>query len=108
MSVPDPREDVPTPSLASADAEARLSLGGVVVGRRRVDAASRHGPAAPDRDPRILPPRERPLVRLAMELAEGSQRQAAAMLGIHRNTLRKRLEALGLDGEHRGKSGHEA
>ena len=76
--------------------------------RLREYAASLQGHAATDLYALIMPQLERPLVRLAMELAEGSQRQAAAMLGIHRNTLRKRLEALGLDGEHRGKSGHEA
>lgn len=45
----------------------------------------------------IMPQLERPLVQIAMEMAEGRQLHAAAMLGIHRNTLRVRLKALGLD-----------
>ena len=31
-----------------------------------------------------------------MELADGCQRSAAKMLGIHRNTLRTKLKELGL------------
>ena len=48
----------------------------------------------------IMPQLERPLVRVAMELAAGCQRSAAVMLGIHRNTLRTRLKELGLDAEN--------
>lgn len=52
----------------------------------------------------IMPQLERPLVRIAMELAAGRQLHAAEMLGIHRNTLRVRLKALGLD-ERLGREG---
>jgi 16S rRNA (cytidine1402-2'-O)-methyltransferase len=45
----------------------------------------------------IMPQFERPLIRVAMEIAGGRQVQAAEMLGIHRNTLRTRLRALGLE-----------
>lgn len=39
---------------------------------------------------------ELPLLRQALELAGGNQLKAARMLGINRNTLRKRLRLLGL------------
>ena len=37
---------------------------------------------------------ERPLFELALERTEGNQLRAARMLGINRNTLRKRLSEL--------------
>ncbi len=39
---------------------------------------------------------ERPLLRQALELTGGNQLKAARLLGINRNTLRKRLRLLGL------------
>ncbi|MGH7386300.1 MAG: helix-turn-helix domain-containing protein [Candidatus Rokuibacteriota bacterium] len=39
---------------------------------------------------------ERPLLRHALELCGGNQLKAAKLLGINRNTLRKRLRLLGL------------
>jgi len=39
---------------------------------------------------------ELPLLRQALELSGGNQLRAARLLGINRNTLRKRLRQLGL------------
>ena len=39
---------------------------------------------------------ELPLLRHVLDLAGGNQLKAARLLGINRNTLRKRLRALGL------------
>jgi Fis family transcriptional regulator, factor for inversion stimulation protein len=62
-----------------------------------VDALKGHRPR--DLYALIMPQLERPLIRVAMALAEGRQSAAAAMLGIHRNTLRTRIKELGLDAE---------
>ena len=39
---------------------------------------------------------ERPILEVVMLRAEGNQSQAAQMLGINRNTLRKKLQEHGL------------
>jgi two-component system nitrogen regulation response regulator GlnG len=44
----------------------------------------------------IMARMELPLLRHALELCGGNQLQAAKLLGINRNTLRKRLRLLGL------------
>jgi DNA-binding protein Fis len=39
---------------------------------------------------------ERPLLQLALEQTQGNQCRAAQLLGINRNTLRKKMTDLGL------------
>jgi len=46
---------------------------------------------------RALAAFERPLIELALARTNGNQVQAARLLGINRNTLRKRLSELGID-----------
>lgn len=45
---------------------------------------------------------EKPMIETVLGRAEGNQTLAAEMLGINRNTLRKRLRLLGLLPEHHG------
>ena len=45
---------------------------------------------------------ERPLIRLALEKSNGNQSQAAKILGINRNTLRKKITELGIELPSRG------
>ena len=45
---------------------------------------------------RVMARVEQPLLRHALELCGGNQLKAAKLLGINRNTLRKRLRLLGL------------
>lgn len=45
---------------------------------------------------RVLEEVERPLLRLSLAATRGNQLKAAALLGINRNTLRKKLKALGM------------
>lgn len=54
---------------------------------------------------------EQPLLRHALELCGGNQLRAAKLLGINRNTLRKRLRLLGLlplNGRNGSKTGSAA
>lgn len=43
---------------------------------------------------RVMREVELPLLSLALEATDGNQVQAAALLGINRNTLRKKMRAL--------------
>ncbi len=45
----------------------------------------------------ILDRIERPLIELALERTNGNQLRAAAMLGINRNTLHKKIAELKID-----------
>ncbi len=45
----------------------------------------------------VLQAVERPLLKFAMERTSGNQSAAAELLGINRNTLRKKLTSYGLD-----------
>ncbi|MGL4541558.1 MAG: helix-turn-helix domain-containing protein, partial [Polymorphobacter sp.] len=46
---------------------------------------------------RILAEIERPLLMLSLAATQGNQIQAAKLLGINRNTLRKKLTERGVD-----------
>ena len=51
---------------------------------------------------RILHEIERPLLAIALTECQGNQLRAAELLGLNRNTLRKKLRELGLD-DHFGR-----
>ncbi|MBK8908934.1 MAG: nitrogen regulation protein NR(I) [Rhodospirillales bacterium] len=57
-----------------------------------------HGPAlpAPGLFDRVLREVERPLIALTMEATGGNQIRAAEILGLNRNTLRKKIRELGI------------
>ncbi|MDA0787655.1 MAG: nitrogen regulation protein NR(I), partial [Proteobacteria bacterium] len=46
---------------------------------------------------RILHEMERPLIGLSLEATRGNQVQAASLLGLNRNTLRKKIRELDID-----------
>ena len=50
----------------------------------------------PDLYTRVLEEVERALIEEALERARGFRREAAQILGIHRNTLRLRMRKLGI------------
>jgi two-component system, NtrC family, nitrogen regulation response regulator GlnG len=57
--------------------------------------ASNDGGAAPsDIYDRVIAEVERPLIRLTLAATRGNQIKAAAMLGLNRNTLRKKIRDL--------------
>lgn len=52
---------------------------------------------------RVLQEIERPLLAIVLDECEGNQLRAAELLGLNRNTLRKKIRALGLAaGRRRG------
>lgn len=59
-------------------------------------AAHREGMPVRDLYERVLAEVERPLLRLALSATRGNQIKAAAMLGLNRNTLRKKIRELDL------------
>ena len=50
-----------------------------------------------DLHPRILERTERPLLEAVLAHTGGNQLRAAALLGINRNTLRKKITELGIE-----------
>lgn len=46
---------------------------------------------------RVMQEVERPLLETTLKAVMGNQKKAAEILGINRNTLRKKLTALGID-----------
>ncbi len=75
-------------------AEAGGSLEDLV--RSEVEAMLR-GPDPRDLHPCLLERTERPLLEAVLAHTGGNQLRAAALLGINRNTLRKKLTELGID-----------
>ena len=59
-------------------------------------AAHKEGMPIRDLHDRVIAEVERPLLRLALSATRGNQIKAAAMLGLNRNTLRKKLKDLEL------------
>jgi two-component system nitrogen regulation response regulator GlnG len=54
---------------------------------------------------RVIQEIERPLLAVALAECRGNQLRAAALLGLNRNTLRKKIRELGLDAGRRRASG---
>lgn len=60
------------------------------------------GVVAPDLHERLIEEIERPLFIRVLRSTDGNQLRAAALLGMNRNTLRKRLQKLGVGTPRRG------
>ena len=82
----------PQPGAAVADP------GGTLEDLVRSEAeAMLRGSAPRDLHPRLLERTERPLLEAVLAHTGGNQLRAAALLGINRNTLRKKITELGID-----------
>jgi two-component system nitrogen regulation response regulator GlnG len=57
---------------------------------------------------RVIQEIERPLLALALDECRGNQLRAAALLGLNRNTLRKKIRELGLQAGRAKKTGTAA
>ncbi len=69
---------------------------GAVIGRH-LTRMFEDGLPPPGLYDRILPELERPLISLCLTATRGNQIRAAQLLGLNRNTLRKKIRELGLD-----------
>ncbi len=85
-------EAVPAPPLAPAGPESLASA--VERHVRAFLAAYEGGPGPSDVYDRVIAEVERPLIRLTLAATRGNQIKAAAMLGLNRNTLRKKIRDL--------------
>jgi two-component system nitrogen regulation response regulator GlnG len=103
-----PQEVIGADAVAAelAEAEPAAAEGGgappmtleAAVERHLAAFVSAHRDGMPIRDlyDRVLAEVERPLLRLALSATRGNQIKAAAMLGLNRNTLRKKIRELDL------------
>ena len=89
----EPLPAAPLPPALAGEASEPLS---VAVERhiRQFLAAQRDGLGPSDIYDRVLAEVERPLIQLTLAATRGNQIKAAAMLGLNRNTLRKKIRAL--------------
>src|SRR6185503_11664490 len=67
------------------------------VRRRLAEVLSDSGAAPSDLHTTLIAAVERPLIEVVLERAGGNQVKAAEMLGINRNTLRKKITDLGIE-----------
>jgi two-component system nitrogen regulation response regulator GlnG len=85
----------PPASVAEADAAPRDALASAVERHvRQVLAAQKDGLPVEQIYDRVIAEVERPLIRLTLAATRGNQIRAAAMLGLNRNTLRKKIRLL--------------
>ncbi len=63
---------------------------------QRLLSGAAHGGRPSDLHGQVLAEVERPLIQLTLAAAHGNQIKAAAMLGLNRNTLRKKIRDLGI------------
>jgi len=108
LAVLHPGEDIPASAIASELREPVLSeTGGAEEGASLATAAERyltnyfrtHGDRLPPPGlyDRILQEVERPLISICLAATRGNQIRAAQLLGVNRNTLRKKIRDLGLE-----------
>jgi two-component system nitrogen regulation response regulator GlnG len=95
--------DAVSAELAEAEPVAELELRAPETLEQAVErhlttfvAAQKDGLPVRDLYERVLAEVERPLLRLALAATRGNQIKAAAMLGLNRNTLRKKIRELDL------------
>ncbi|MDY0300960.1 MAG: helix-turn-helix domain-containing protein [Trichlorobacter sp.] len=76
--------------------EQNQSLEELVEGRLRIALSGIEKLESGDIYHRVLEQVERPLIRCVLEKTAGNQLRAASILGINRNTLRKKIKELGV------------
>jgi two-component system nitrogen regulation response regulator GlnG len=90
-----PHADEPPPQSATAAAAAPEALAQAVERHiRQFLAAHADGLTPSDIYDRVIAEVERPLIQMTLSATRGNQIKAAAMLGLNRNTLRKKIRDL--------------
>jgi len=74
-----------------------LSLEGIVEMKLRLSLTNMEKMQTGDVYTMVMEQVERPLIRFVLEKTRGNQVRAADILGINRNTLRKKIQELGID-----------
>ena len=108
MAVLHPGEDIPASAIAAELREPALSDSDVMEDGASLGTAAeryltRYFRAQGDRLPppglydRVLQEVERPLISICLAATRGNQIRAAQLLGVNRNTLRKKIRDLGLE-----------
>jgi DNA-binding protein Fis len=80
------------PPEEGQDVEAALSLGDLI--EKKLCDFVRKSKDGKNLYHLLLPAFEKPLIQLALRESEWNQIRAAQMLGLHRNTLRKKIKEL--------------
>ena len=91
-------KDVATASGAKDKAVREPSLEEVLAPRFRELLEKIHAGKANGIYDRVIASVERPLIRQALLVTDGNQIQAARLLGINRNTLKRKMDRLGIRG----------
>ncbi len=88
-------DTTPAPEAATVEDE---SLGAAVERQLRAYfAAHKHGLPAAGLYDRVVREVEKPLIELSLSATRGNQLKAAALLGVNRNTLRKKIRELDIE-----------
>jgi len=82
------------PSSSNLDASASLTD---LIARRISEMIESNGREPRDLYQKLVGELEKPLIEIALERAGGNQVHAARILGLNRNTLRKKIQDLGLE-----------
>nr|WP_320048385.1 sigma-54 dependent transcriptional regulator [uncultured Desulfuromonas sp.] len=94
--------DFPQQTTDAPVQEENDSLEGLIEAKLRTSLAKKDIVEVNDLYEMVLHQMERPLIRIILDKTRGNQVRAAEILGINRNTLRKKIQTLGIIPEKNG------
>jgi two-component system, NtrC family, nitrogen regulation response regulator GlnG len=90
-------EDFPALEVEKSSTENDESLESLISHKLHVSLAQMNVQELDNLYEMVLHQMERPLIKIVMDKTRGNQVKAAEVLGINRNTLRKKIQTLGID-----------